>query len=223
MPHASRAQTVPERLKQLGIAFALLGMTVPGFVFAVVTVVSLGLVWAWVAIPVLLAMAAVIRVWANVHRSFAGRILGVEIPEPYLPVHKTGWFARLRGLAGDPARWRDLAWLFVNSTCGFGLLVLTVSLFLGAAWQFVFPLLWTLAPGVFSQYFGFITIDSLPEAFVYSYTVGAVYLALWWNFAPILLRANAGLTRALLAPTARAKLARRVRQLAESRAETVDA
>src|SRR5215470_20229598 len=200
-PYASRAERIshaarqqgadpPPALRELGIAFALLGMSVPGFVFGVITVVSLSLVWAWVAIPVLLAMAATIRVWANIHRSFAGRILGTRIPEPYLPVPRDGWFAKLRGLARDPARWRDLAWLFVNSTCGFGMLVLTVSLFLGAAWQFVYPLLWTLAPGVFGEYFGFITIDSLPEAFAYSYPVGAAYLALWWNFAPILLRAN---------------------------------
>ena len=222
MPNDTRAQELPERFAQLGMAFALLGMSIAGFVFGVVTIVLLALVWAWVVIPALLAMAAVIQVWANVHRRIAGRILGVTIPEPYLPVPRGGWFARLIALARDPARWRDVAWLFVNFTCGFGLMVVVVSLFLGAAWEFIYPLLWSLAPGAFGEYLGFITIDSLSEAFLYSYTVGAIYLVLWWQLSPILMRANAHLTRLLLAPTASSRLKKRVQQLAESRAETVD-
>jgi len=221
MPQA-RAQSVAERFRQLGMAFALFAMSVPGLVFGVVTVASLALVWAWVAIPVLLAMATVNRVWANVHRSIAGAVLGVEIPEPYLPVPRGGWFERLRALARDPARWRDLAWLFVNFVCGLGLVLVIVTLFLGAVWHFVFPLLWSLAPTVFASYLGVVTIDNVFEAFAYSYPIGAACVALWWRFSPVLLRADAHLTRALLAPTAGARLQQRVRRLAESRAETVD-
>jgi signal transduction histidine kinase len=51
---------------------------------------------------------------------------------------------------------------------------------------------------------------------------GLLLLLLWWVAAPGMLRADARLTRWLLAPTERARLANRVRQLAETRAETVD-
>ena len=220
--NAFTAQAVARRFGLLGLAFALLGMSVAGFVFGVLTVVSIALVWAWVAIPALMALAASTRALANVHRSLAGRILGEPVPRPYLPAPDGGWFVRLRALARDPASWRDLAWLFVNFTVGFGLLVLTVSLFLGGAFQLVFPLLWALAPGAFAQYYGLFRIDSLAEAFLTAWPVAAGYFALWWWLSPILMRANATLTRALLAPTERSRLARRVRQLAESRAETVD-
>ena len=222
MPDPSRAHSVPERLKQFGIAFALLAMCAPGVAFAAVTVVSLALVWAWVAIPVLLAMAVTIRAWANAHRALAGHLLGVRIDEPYLPVPRGSWFDQLRGLARDPARWRDLAWLFVNGTCGFALLAAAVVPLLAGLWHFVFPLLWSLAPGVFSGYLPFVTIEGPVEAFAYSYPLGAACLALWWRLAPTLLRANARLTWILLRPTERSILAKRVRQLAESRAETVD-
>jgi signal transduction histidine kinase len=51
---------------------------------------------------------------------------------------------------------------------------------------------------------------------------GVVVLLLWWGLSPWLMRVDALLTRALLGPTQRSRLANRVRELAQTRAETVD-
>ncbi len=45
---------------------------------------------------------------------------------------------------------------------------------------------------------------------------------LWWYLTPVLMRANIGMNRFLLAPRESERLSRRVEQLAASRAETVD-
>jgi signal transduction histidine kinase len=51
---------------------------------------------------------------------------------------------------------------------------------------------------------------------------GALVLLLWWLLAPSLTRADAWLARWLLAPTERSRLARRIDELAETRAVTID-
>jgi len=217
MPNAMTA-----RLHQVGWAFALLGMCVAGFAVMIVTLVTLGLSWTWVVLPLLIGAVTLTRLLANAHRFWAGRLLGVEIERPYRARPGGGWLAGLRTVAGDPATWRDLVWLAVNSTAGFALLVIVTSLSLGGLWQLVFPLIWSLAPGVFADYYGVFRIETLGQAFATSWPVALVYFGLAWWLVPHLMRADAVIVRWLLAPTERSRLALRVRQLAESRAETVD-
>jgi signal transduction histidine kinase len=92
----------------------------------------------------------------------------------------------------------------------------------------VFPAVWPyLPPTDDSNWVGVVKITgpgAVPEplgAFLIAFQ-GLLILLLWWWATPRLLRADARLARWLLAPTERSRLASRVRQLAETRAETVD-
>jgi signal transduction histidine kinase len=221
-PNATSRGPFALRLRLVGWAWALLGMAVVGLATAIVTVVMLGLSWTWVVLPVLVGAVWATRAMANVHRSWAGRLLGAPIEQPYRPRPPGSWLTALRSAAGDPATWRDLAWLGVNSTVGFTLLVLTVSLAMGGLWQLVFPLVWSLAPGVLADNYGLFRIETLGQAIAVSWPLALVYFGLAWWLTPHLMRADAVMVRWLLAPTERSRLASRVRQLAESRAETVD-
>jgi signal transduction histidine kinase len=75
--------------------------------------------------------------------------------------------------------------------------------------------------GVFDQPLGFMTIDTFGETFLL-WPVAVIFFMLWSSFGGRLQKADAHLAKSLLGPTESAQLAIRVRELAESRAETVD-
>jgi signal transduction histidine kinase len=84
------------------------------------------------------------------------------------------------------------------------------------------PLLWTVAPAdVLRVDFGIWAIDSQTTALA-GIPIGAVLLLLWWWLAIPVGRGYARLSSSLLGPTGTVALAARVRQLTQSRAETVD-
>ena len=101
------------------------------------------------------------RLMARFERFLASRLLGVDLPSPYRPA-EGGWFARLLSRVGDPATWKDLAYLIVHLPLGIVdftavaiLLGLPVSLLLA-------PLLYlTGAKGVDV---GLVAVDSPPVA-----------------------------------------------------------
>lgn len=177
---------------------------------------------ALVPSPVVIGLVAAVRTYTNLHRRAAAWLLGTQVPAPYLPPVGRGLARRYGRIVRDAATWRDLTWLLINGTVGLILCVLTFALFFGAIWYFLVPLLEHLVPG----------IDLIPavaanllgtQTEVVSVALGAVILVIWWQLAPTLMRAYAHLARLLLGPTERARLSLRVEQLAESRAETVDA
>ncbi len=224
MSSTSTEHTAPTagRLRRVGWQVGLIGMSPVNLAVAVATIVFLAVSWTWVALPLLLFTVAKTRVLADGYRLIAGQLIGAEIERPYRARPPGGWSTRLSSMAKDPATWRDLAWLWVNATLGFAMIVTALSLLLGAAWQLVFPLVWWIWPDVFSQYWGFIDLSSLPLAVVFSWPVALLYLALWWRLEPPLMRGYGRLARSLLSPTASSRLVKRVEQLAVSRAETVD-
>src|SRR3954453_9527153 len=57
------------------------------------------------------------RLLARLEGFLASRLLGVELPAPYRPA-EGGWFARLASRLGDPATWKDLAYLIVHLPLG---------------------------------------------------------------------------------------------------------
>ena len=121
----------------------------------------------------------------------------------------------------DTATWRDLLWAFVNCTVNVILTTLSLGFLLGVGWYLVFPFVFALSPdGVFDVNYGLIKIDTFQESF-YEWIWAVVCALIWWYGSPYLIRWRAQIDRALLAPS-RAQLERRVAQVAESRAETID-
>jgi signal transduction histidine kinase len=158
---------------------AALGLALTCLVFILVIVTSAVLTVVWIGIPMLFALVLAVRPIANLHRRYAGALVGRSIESPYLHQPSGGLLIRTRGLLRDPATWRDLVWVLVNGTVG--LLMTIVSL-----------------------------------------VVGVIGLIFWWLPAAILVRAHAELCCALLATSEKSRLALRVQQLTESRAEAVD-
>ncbi|WP_082555930.1 histidine kinase [Aeromicrobium sp. Root472D3] len=182
---------------------------------------SVSLVPVGVGLVLLLALVPLTAQLAGLHRRIAGRLLGVTVPTPYAPDRRGSWWSRLRGWAADPARWRDLAWTYVSVTLGWTLAWLGLGLGLAVVWYAAFPAVFALTPdGTLANDYGFVTLDTQSESFL-QWVLVPVALAAWWWLEPLLVRWIAQLDRAVLAPS-RASLERRVAEVSQSRAESID-
>src|ERR1700733_5900701 len=109
---------------------------------AALLVTGVVLISVWVGVPLTLWALTRMHDFANWHRTCFARLVGVEIPRPYLPVLERGWLGRLRAANRDPANWRDAAWLLVNGTVGKTLPMFSFCLFLGGVFYLLLPALW---------------------------------------------------------------------------------
>ncbi|WP_327006800.1 sensor domain-containing protein [Dactylosporangium sp. NBC_01737] len=161
-------------------------------------------------------------VWAC--RRLAGAQRGrVAAASPYRPLNGRAW-TRLRTVVGDPATWRDLLWLPCQFVAGLGGLVLAVGLWLAAVQCVTAPALRAVLP----EPTGFDpavlewTGRSGPLTWVLV-PVGAGLAVLAHHLPRHLIRGQTWLGRALLEPTAAARLTARVDRLTTTRAAAVDA
>jgi signal transduction histidine kinase len=210
------------RFRLLGWTFVLTAQGLVGLGLASLLVTVVTVMSVWVGVPLTLWAISWLHDFADWHRTRFARLVGIEIPRPYLPVPEHGWLGRLRAVGRDSANWRDSAWLLVNGTLGITLCMVSFCLFLGGLFYVLQPAIWPLAPRAFNGHYGLFTIHNQSTSFL-AMPLGAAGLLLWWWSTPSLVRADAWLARRLLAPTERSKLAGRVRHLAASRADTVDA
>jgi signal transduction histidine kinase len=173
------ANEASERLKLVGWAVVLSVLAYAGLFLFVLVITGAAVVLVSVGIPMLMLTFPIVRWYADIHRQWAGNLLGTPIPSSYRAPQSGNALVRLWSVARDRATWRDVLWLFVNGTAG---LVLT---FVGAF-------------------------------------EGVLSLVFWWWPKKSALYLDAKLIKWMLAPSEKAQLASRVRELAESRAETVD-
>ncbi|HEY3563075.1 MAG TPA: sensor histidine kinase [Kribbella sp.] len=210
------------KFAQPWIALFLAILAELGIALFVLSVVSVPLIAVWVGIPLLLVVVPTARWFANCHRTILAGFLGERIPRPYKQPPMPGMLMRLRTILTDPQTWRDIAWLLVNAVIGFTLCLLSAVLFLAGLFYLVYPLLVGVTPeGVFTEPFGGLFHVNFWTSFLVM-PVALVAFLIWQAAGERLLKANAFLARSLLGPTESAKLAMRVRELSESRAETVD-
>jgi signal transduction histidine kinase len=155
-------------------------------------------------------------------RRRAGWVLGHPIPSPYVPTTAGTLGRRVAAVAGQPATWRDLAWLVALFPIGLaaGIAgIVTAAVDLGAitapAWAWAvpnphapFPMkpLMTTTAGRFG-----LTLIGL----------AVLPLAVW--LLRTLARAESAAARALLAPGLHAHLVQEAARLAQTRARVVDA
>jgi signal transduction histidine kinase len=218
-------ETLPEpsRLRLAGWGFVLGVYSMVGVALFCSVITFISLISVWVGIPVSLVLLGLLRRYADQHRLWATRVLGIPIARPYRPAPTEGWwFAKIRGFLTDRATWRDVAWLLVNATVGLALCVLPVSLLLSVGWYLVLPLLFAVTPaGTLDTNYGLFRIDSVGTAFI-TYAFAVVSFGLFVGLTRPIMGAYARLSRTLLAPVQTEALAKRVEQLTESRADTVD-
>jgi signal transduction histidine kinase len=203
-----------------GLVLGVLSMV--GIAVWCFVVTSAALVEVTVGIPLLLLSVPWLRGLADVHRWWATTVMGVPVARPYRSAPSGNRWTRVRALATDRATYRDLLWVLVDATAGLTLCAIPIASLLGTAWYLLMPLFMYLWPNFVDSEFGVFTIDSVAGGFRYGWPVAAVQFALFWFTARPLMTAYARLTRRLLAPGEKARLATRITQLTESRADTVD-
>jgi signal transduction histidine kinase len=213
----------PTRSQLFGWAVALIGLQVPACVLLAFFLASVGLIAAWIGFPLVLGVVTLLRKFTGVHRRQAGWVLGTTIEVPYRQSQDRGLVVRVFDMLKDPATWRDLAFLYVQMTAGMALACVQVALPLGAVGAATLATWWWALPdGAEVDLLGFLPITNTATALVFGIISGVIYTGVWWLVGPYLAQAQAHLTKWLLAPTERARLANRVQQLTESRADTVD-
>jgi len=160
---------------------------------------------------------------ADLQRRRAAAVLGEPIASPYSPLPR-GLLAQTRALLGDPATWRDLAWLLCQFVVGVGCLTLGIGLWLAAVQCLSAPLLNALLPAdtTFSPAVLELTGRSGPLPWLLV-PVGALLVVVAYRLPRHLIAGQARLAGWLLAPTAAVRLSVRVDELTTTRAAAVDA
>jgi signal transduction histidine kinase len=210
------AALIPAWLGVLAILTGSLAGPVGGVAYAIgdhhayrLLTLAVSLAGAVFVVPLLvLVMLTAVRRLANLTRALVGEWSGIPIRDSYRPQPERG--SRLRWMLADPATWRDLLWIAVN-LCAGPVLLLGPALMAGLGTFAVLRIL-VGQSGLPASY-------PAPVQFVFSAALAG--LGLW--LAPVLLHGYGYLARWLLAPPGSAEMARRVRHLTQTRAETIDA
>ncbi|MEV7423556.1 MULTISPECIES: sensor histidine kinase [unclassified Streptomyces] len=192
-----------------------------------VTTYFVGLFVIGIGAAALPVVTGAVRRLCDANRRVAGRY-GVPIGDPYRPEPEfekdiVGWMRRCKWILTDPASWRDLLWLLLNSAAGLIGFVPAAVLYYaleglalaGGLWQPV------LRAGGGGRWYCLVPVDSWLSALAAGVLAVGV-LALWTRTSRLPLVAHAHFTRFLLGPTERAVLASRVRHLAETRSGALD-
>jgi signal transduction histidine kinase len=153
-------------------------------------------------------------------------MLGVRIPEPYRPLPAGSLWQRARVLAGDPATWKDLAYLVLLFPLGMVWFVVTTTLWTFALGLLTAPLwYWTPSEGGLALLVNgertYLVIDTLPEAILAAVVGAALVVAAAWAVKGMA-AAHGALALALLGLSDH-QLRARVEALQASRDRAVDA
>ncbi|WP_171168273.1 sensor histidine kinase [Streptomyces sp. I05A-00742] len=169
-----------------------------------------------------------VRRLCDLNRRAAGRC-GIPVDSPYRPGPQefekdiVGWMRRCKWILTDPATWRDLLWLLLNTAVGMIGFVPAAVLYYALEGLAVAAGLWrpVLDVNGSGRWYCFITVDSWGSALLAVLPATGLLLAWPWASRAALV-AHAHFTRFLLGPTRSAELASRVRHLAETRTTALD-
>lgn len=199
------AAAVVDRLRLTLVAAGYALSFVPSLLLAVGTVLclalgpamGLGILLAQLVVPATAGLTAV-------HRRVSGRLLGEEIVPGYVPSADAPALVRPVRWMRDPARWRNVGFLWFSTSGGFAMSLLPVALLTA-------PLTWLI-----------LALTTSGWAWLVLALVGGPGLAAWWFVTPPLVRARALAERGMLGGSRVTRLEERVERVEESRAETLD-
>ena len=123
----SSSTTRPGRLLLTGVAWLYMLLAIPVVVLFCLEVTFIPLTIITIGLVALLAIVPMVAGVATLHRRLAEVVLGEPVPSPYREVPSGGMLVRLSAWARDPARWRDLLWMFVAMTLGWVMAILAVG------------------------------------------------------------------------------------------------
>ncbi|MFI6180351.1 sensor histidine kinase [Nonomuraea sp. NPDC051191] len=169
---------------------------------------------AGVGLPLIPPVTRLVRRLAGWQR----RRLGIRVP-PYLPLEGT-LPVRVRAAVGDPATPREVLWLLAHGLTGSVLGFLALGLPLAALNAATLPL-WWLPPGSPPSVLGY-AVDSWPTALTGPF-VAAAYVGVARLVLPNAAVLSERLSRRLLEPVGRVRLAQQVAMLTAARASALEA
>src|SRR5215216_2162273 len=194
-------------------------------VLAVGLTLGVGLLIVWVGVFVLALTLLAWRGGAWLERRWVRLMLGVQIPEPYRPLPAGSLWQRARVLAGDPATWKDLAYLVLLFPLGLVWFVVTSVLWSVALLLLTAPLWFWIPPtgprpGFDNGEHARLLIDTVPEALVATVAGAVLCVAAAWGVRAMA-AAHGAVALALLGPSQN-QLQARVEALQASRDRAVD-
>jgi hypothetical protein len=219
----------PLRLRTWTATVYLLASMFVGLAWFVILVtglsLGLGLLIVWVGVLVLALTLLAWRGGAWLERRWVRLMLGVQIPEPYRPLPAGSLWRRARVLAGDPATWKDLAYLVLLFPLGLVWFVVTTTLWTFALGLLTAPLwYWTPSEGGLALLVNgersYLVIDTLPEALLATVAGAVLVVAAAWAVRAMA-TAQGALALALLGPSD-SQLRARVEALQASRDRAVE-
>jgi signal transduction histidine kinase len=234
----ARKRWIGERLVAVVRLLALAGLGLLAALAGVVQLVAVILPGIGFVFGVIPAVTELRRV-AELRRRLAGAWSGVPIETPYRiegPLERepdgryrvgkqlfktegwARWSERQNRLTKESATWRDFAWALAEPATGVALALVPVGLLVIAWVGLIIPAIVWLAGASSRPLFGDLTIGSA----IASLVIGAVAIVFAVASPPTLLRWHGRWTALLLAPTEKARLARRVSQLTEARQEAIE-
>jgi hypothetical protein len=124
-----------------------------------------------------------------------------------MPTRREGqppsFWSRLGFLIADPATWRDLAWITVDTLVGWLLALTPAALIAWGLFGVVMPAVWhPIVTAHGNNWYAFIHVTTAGTAWL-SVALGVAFIAVGLLTAPWLLRRYGALARSLLAPAAR--------------------
>ncbi|MFI6153879.1 sensor histidine kinase [Kitasatospora sp. NPDC051170] len=216
-------------LRATALSTALASFLVPQMVLLTAVSLTASLVGLGVGLLLVLPTFLAVRRVTTLRRELAARWTGVEIPEPYLPMPEAapglrGLWQRCQSVLGDPATWRDIAWLLADSMIGFTLAILPLSFIVYGLFGLAMPWVWQpIVDNGGNDWYLWVKVTDDTRALICT-VHGLPLIAAGLAMAPTVLRAHSLFARALLGPTARAEALaaeRKVAHLTETRRDAL--
>ncbi len=124
-----------------GYSWLLFFLTVPAWLLIGFFIASTALALIWIGVALWGILLMLLERLTNTFRGVAQHVLGVPITAGYRKIDPAAGFpATLRVRLSDPARWRDVAYLFFVVTVGFVMAIAALVAFL------IFPIGYWLSP-----------------------------------------------------------------------------
>ncbi|TDC63837.1 sensor histidine kinase [Actinomadura sp. GC306] len=189
---------------------------------------SFGLLIIWVGLPMLALMMVAWRCAAILERQFVRAAFGVRIPSPYRPLPAGGNpLRKLKGMASDPATWKDLLYLALLFPVTLVEFVVSVAVWSATGMLLAMPVIVAVDGGAevglgFVSYWAGTPVAALPLT-----ACGVVALVLAMYATRVMAIGHSAWARLMLGPSiAQAEnleLRKRTEHLRASRARGVDA
>lgn len=190
-----------------GRGIALVGHTLAGLVLWVVFATAVALTPLGIGLPAIPVTVRAVRGLETRVRRLSGDWCGAAIGDPYQPqpTRRDGqppsFWARFGSLVADPATWRDLVWITVDTLAGWLLTLTPAGLIAWGVFGVVMPAVWRpIVTAHGNNWYAFIHVTTASTAWL-SAALGIMFIALGLLTAPWLLRRYGALARSLLAPT----------------------